>query len=189
MTVKLFKFRKMFQNIFDCRNIFIHCLSSVNLFALRKAIDFWLLNKEKRAHLNLLWNVFEHMKWSESIREIIMMRRDLDFRRVEALMRESVIMHWKKMIFFIIMIRSSFDYKNLVLWIKQALLNITRFIRMTVTKATERSNFWNTMFIVIIEEITVDVEIFISITTLIQKSTRLCYHRQSCCHIYFSVCA
>ena len=40
---------------------------------------------------------------------------------------------------------------------------------MTITKAIERLNFWNTMFIIIIEKLVVDVKIFISITTLIQK--------------------
>ena len=110
------------------------------------------------------------MKWSENMREIIMMRRDLNFRRVETLMREFAIMHLKKMISFIIRIRSFFDYENFVIWIKQILLSITRFIRIMIMKATERSKFWNTTFIVVIEKLAADVEMFISITTLIQET-------------------
>ena len=110
------------------------------------------------------------MKWSEDMKEVIMMRRGLDFRRIEAFIRKFVIMHLKRVLSFIIMIQSFFDYENLIFWSKQILLNITRFIRMTITKAIEHSSFWNTTFIVIIEGFAVDDEIFVSITILTQKA-------------------
>jgi len=92
----------------------IRCLSGANLIALREAVGFWLLDREKRAHLSLLWDVFDHMKWSEDMGAVTMMGRGLDFRRTEVLMRESTLMHWRKVFPFIIMIRPPFDYENLV---------------------------------------------------------------------------
>jgi len=123
---------------------------------------------------------------------VTMMGRGLDFRRVEALMRESATMHWKKVVPFIIMIRPPFDYENLVPWTKQALLSITRSTRMSVTEAAERPNFWDTTPIATIEGLAAGVEISIPITTLARgtsKPARSCYHRQSCCHVYLSACA
>ena len=68
MTVELSKFRRLFQDIPDCRTILVRCLSGANLIALRRAVGFWLSDREKRAHLSLLWDVFEHMKWSEELK-------------------------------------------------------------------------------------------------------------------------
>lgn len=168
--MKLLKFRKVFQNISECQIILIHCLSDVNLFALWRAVSFWLSNRKKRVHLSLLWEVFEHIKWSENMKETIIIEWGLNFHWVEALMWESVIMHWKKVISFIIMIQSSFNYDNLVSWTKQALLSIMCSTKMTVTEAAEHSNFWNTTLIATIEDSAAGVEIFISITTLAQEA-------------------
>lgn len=110
------------------------------------------------------------MKWSEDMGGVTMMGRGLDFRRVEALMRESATVHWKKVVPFIIMIRPPLDYDNLVPWTKQALLGITRSTKMTVTEAAEPPNFWDTTPIATIEGLAADVEISIPITTLAQEA-------------------
>jgi len=170
MTMELSKFRKVFQDIPECRTMLIRCLSGANLIALRGAVGFWLSDREKRAHLSLLWDVFEHIKWSEDTGGVTMMGRGLDFRRAEALMRESAIMHWKKVVPFIIMIRATFDHENLVPWIKQALSSITRSTKMTVTEAARRPNSWDTTPIATIEGLAAGVKISIPITTLAQES-------------------
>ena len=97
---------------------------------------------------------------------VTMMGRGLDFRRAEALMRESTLMYWRKVFPFIIMIRPPFNYENLVPWTKQALLSITRSTKMTVTEAAERLNFWDTTPITTIEGLAAGVDISIPITTL-----------------------
>ena len=170
MTMELSKFRRVFQDIPECRTILIRCLSGANLFVLRRAVGFWLLDREKRAHLSLLWDVFEHMKWSEDMGGVTMVGRGLDFRRVEALMRESAAMHWNKVVPFIIMIRPPFDYENLVPWTKQALSSITRSTKMTVTEAAKRPNFWDTTPIATIEGLAAGVEISVPITTVAQQA-------------------
>lgn len=55
-------------------------------------------------------------------------------------MRESAIIYLKKVVPFIIMIQVSFNRENLVPWIKQALLSITRSIKITITEAARRLN-------------------------------------------------
>lgn len=166
--MKLFMFRRMFQDISECRATLIRCLADDNLIALRKIIEFWLSNKKKRAHLSLLWNVFEHMKWIENADRVIMMRRDLDFRRAEALVRDSVLMRWSKMISFIIMIRALVDYENLIPWITRTLSSIRSSTKMNVTEVTSRENRWDTKFIVILEGLAAEFDMFIPITILTQ---------------------
>ena len=170
MTMELSKFRRVFEDIPDCRTILIRCLSGANLIALRRAVGFWLSSREKRAHLSLLWDVFEHMKWSEDTGGVTMMGRGLDFRRAEALMRESALMHWEKVVPFIIMIRPPFNYENVVPWTREALLSITRSIKMAVTEAAERPNLWDTTPIATIEGLAAGVEISIPITTLAEEA-------------------
>ena len=98
------------------------------------------------------------------------MRRGLNFRRVKALVRKSAIIYRKKLVPFLIMIRPLFGYENLVPQTKQALLNITRSIRITVIKAAEHLNFQNTTPITIIKEFAASVEISIPITTVAQEA-------------------
>jgi len=170
MAIDLSKFRKVFQDIPECRTMLIRCLSGANLLALRGAVGFWLSDREKRAHLSLLWDVFEHIKWSEDTGGVTIIGRGLDFRRAEALMRESAIMHWKKVIPFIIMIRASFDRENLVPWIKQALSSITRSTKMNVTEAARRPNSWDITPITTIEGLAAGIKISIPITTSARES-------------------
>ena len=170
MAMKLSMFRRVIQDISEYRTILIRCLSGVNLFALRRAVGFWLSDREKRAHLSLLWDVFEYMKWNEDMGGVIMMGRGLDFRRVEVLVRESATMHRKKLVPFLIMIRSSFGYENLVPWTKQVLLSITCSTRITVMKAAKYPNFWDTTPIATIEGFAASVEISIPITTVAQEA-------------------
>ena len=165
-------FRRVFQDISECRVMLICCLADDNLITLRKIIEFWLSNKKKRAHLSLLWNVFEHMKWIENADRVIMMRRDLDFRRAEALIQDTVLMRWSKMISFIIMIRAFIDYENLIPWITRTLSSIRSSTKMNVTEVTSRENRWDTKLIVIIEELAAEFDMFIPITILTQKTSQ-----------------
>jgi len=100
----LFKFRNVFQDVSECRNMMIRCLAGGNSIALRQAAGFWLSNKEKRAYINLIWDVFEHIEWTESTGRVTMMGRGLDFRRVESLFRDAASLHWEKLVPFVIMI-------------------------------------------------------------------------------------
>lgn len=170
--MKLFMFRRMFQDISECRATLIRCLAGDNLIALRKIIEFWLSNKEKRAHLGLLWNVFEHMKWTEDAGRVIMMGRGLDFRRAEALVRDSVLMRWPKVVPFIIMIRALVDYENLISWITRTLLSIRSSTKMNVTEVASRENRWDTKPIVILEGLAAGFDMFIPITILTQGTSQ-----------------
>ena len=67
------------------------------------------------------------------------------------------------------MIRLPIDYENLVPWIKQALLSITRSIKMTVTEAAKRPNFQDTTPIATIKGLAASIKISIPVTTLAQK--------------------
>ncbi|KAL2043407.1 hypothetical protein N7G274_003713 [Stereocaulon virgatum] len=116
--MNLSKFRRIFQDLPEARNTIICCLSGASLIALRSAAGFWLSDMEKRAHLSLLWDVFEHVKWCEDAGGVTMMGRGLDFRRAERLMRESANIHGKKVVPFIVMIRPSSSHGNLVSWTK-----------------------------------------------------------------------
>ncbi len=72
-TMELAMFRRVFQDIPECRAALIRCLAGGNLIALRKAIGFWLSYKEKRAYFGFLWDVFEQMKWTEDAGRVTMM--------------------------------------------------------------------------------------------------------------------
>ena len=76
----LSRFRSVFQDISECRIMIIRCLAGSKLIALRQGVGFWLSNKEKRAHLSLVWYVFELLEWTESAGGVTMMGRGLDFR-------------------------------------------------------------------------------------------------------------
>jgi len=103
--MELPRFKEVFQDIPECRTTLICCLSGANLIALRIAIGFWLSDKEKRAHLSLLWDVFEHMEWSENTGEVILIGGGIDSRRIEALMQESIDTRLRNLFPFIIIIR------------------------------------------------------------------------------------
>ena len=75
--MELSKFRRLFQDLPEGRNTLIRCLSGASLIALRSAVGFWLSDREKRAHLSLLWDVFEHMKWCEDTGGATMMGQAL----------------------------------------------------------------------------------------------------------------
>lgn len=168
LAMELFMFRRVFQDIPECRAALIRCLAGGNLIALRKAIGFWLSDKEKRAHLGLLWDVFEHMKWTEDAGRVTMMGRGLDFRRAEALIRDTVLMRWPKVVPFIIMIRAPVDYENLIPWITRTLSNIRSSTKMNVSEVAPRENRWDTKPIAIIEGLAAGFDMFIPITILTQ---------------------
>lgn len=165
--MELSNFRRVFQDIPDYRIILIRCLSGANLIVLRRVVGFWLSDREKRAHLSLLQDVFKHMKWGKGTGGVTMMGRGLDSRRTKALMEESATLYWKKVFPFIIMIRPPFRYVNLVPWTKQALLSITRSTKMTVTEAAKRLNLQDTTPITIIKGLAAGVKISILITTIV----------------------
>jgi hypothetical protein len=167
----LSKFKRVFQDIPECRTILVCCLSGANLIALRMAIGFWLSDKEKSAHLSLLSDVFEHMEWSENVGELILMGGGVDSRRVEEFMQESAGMRPKKMFPFVIMIRPPlFGYGSLVLWAKMALLSVKRSTKMTVTEASDFPEVWDPTPIATVDGFAADVAISIPITMLAQEA-------------------
>ena len=161
-------FRTVFQDIPECRTAIIRCLAGGNLIALRKAIGFWLSENEKKAHLSLLWDVFEDMNWTEDADGVTMVGRGLDFRRAEAQIRDSALMHCQKLVPFMIMIRAPVDYETLVPWIKQVLLNVMHSTRMSVMEGDERKSRWDSKSIATIEGFAAGIEISVPITVLTQ---------------------
>ena len=166
--MNLFKFRNVFQNISECRTMIIRCLADSNLVALRQTVEFWLFNKKKRAYLSLAWDVFEHLKWTGSTEEVIIISRDLDFRRVESLFCDAAILHWEQLVSFVVMIRASVCFENLIFWTKQALSSIKYCTKMSVIEADSRSFQCNTMRIASIEEHAARFNVLILITVLTQ---------------------
>jgi len=172
-TMELAMFRRVFQDIPECRAALIRCLAGGNLIVLRKAIGFWLSDKEKRAYLGLLWDVFEQMifeqmKWTEDAGRVTMMGQGLDFRRAEALIRDSALMRWPKVVPFIIMLRAPVKHVNQIPWITRTLSNIRRSTRMNVTEVGPRENKWDTKPIATIEGLLAGFDMSIPITTLTQ---------------------
>ncbi|KAK3169327.1 hypothetical protein OEA41_008710 [Lepraria neglecta] len=138
--------------------------------ALRKAIGFWLSGNEKKAHLSLLWDVFEDMNWTKDADRVTMMGRGLDFRRAEAQIRDSALIHCKKMVPFIVMIRAPVDYETLVPWTKQVLSNVMCSTRMDVVEGDKREDRWDSKSIATIEGFAAGIEISIPITVLTQET-------------------
>ncbi|KAL2056554.1 hypothetical protein ABVK25_002948 [Lepraria finkii] len=138
---------------------------------LRKAVGFWLSEDEKKAHLSLLWDIFEDMNWTKDTDGVTMIGRGLDFRRAEAQIRDSALIHCQKMVPFMVMIRAPVHYETLVPWIKQVLLlNVMRSTRMSVVEGDKRKNRWDSKSIATIEGFAAGIEISVPITVLTQET-------------------
>ena len=164
----LSRFRSVFQDISECRTLIIRCLASSNLIALRQAVGFWLSSKEKRAYLNLVWDVFEHIKWIESTGRVTMMGRGLDFCRVESLFRDAAILHWENLVPFVVMIRAPVCFEDLTSWTKQALPALTYGTKMSIIEADSREFQWNTIPIATIKGFAAGFDVSIPITVMTQ---------------------
>lgn len=163
-------FRTVFQEIPECRTAIIRCLKGGNLMALRKAIGFWLTESEKKAHLSLLWDIFEDMNWTEDVGGVTMIGRGLDFRQAEAQLRDGILMHCPKLVPFVVMIRAPVSYEELVLWIKQVLSSVMRSTEMSVVEEGKRENRWDSKSIATIEGFVAGVKLSTPITVLTEET-------------------
>ena len=163
-------FRTVFQDLPECRKSIIRCLTGGNLMALRKAIGFWLSENEKKAHLSLLWDVFEDMDWTDDVNGITMIGRGLDYHRAEGQLRAASLTHYPELVPFVVMIRAPVTYDKLVPWIKQILSNIMRSTKMRVVEGDKRKNRWDSKFIATIEGFVAGVKISTPVTVLTQET-------------------
>ena len=141
-TINLFTFRRVFQDIPECRTALIHNLTGCDLTALRKAIGFWLSKKEKRVHASILPDVFRDMDWTKDVDEVIMIGRGLEFSQVEKLAwcQNYDLMPCQKMVPFMVMLRAPVSTPNLVPWVEQFLRVMRRSTSMRVTKEAKLTN-------------------------------------------------
>ena len=165
--INLFTFRRVFQNIPECRTALIHNLTGCDLITLRKMIKFWLLKKKKRVHTSILSDVFEDMNWTKNVDEVIMIEWGLKFSQVEKLAwcQNYDLMPCQKMISFMIMLHALISTSNLVLWVKQFLQVMRHSTSMRVMKETKLINRTSAL-VAVISEFTAGAAIYISITVL-----------------------